>query len=93
MASETRTTTDHQEIRKWAESRNGMPATVAGTAAGGEEAGLLRIHFPDAGQAENLKEISWQDFFDKFEEQQLAFLHQNTGESGETSYFFKFVRR
>jgi hypothetical protein len=39
-------TTDHDVIRLWAEARNGKPATVKGT-ADGDEAGLLRIDFPD----------------------------------------------
>jgi len=41
----TRATTNHDEIRKWAEARGGKPATVKGTESHGE-AGVLRIDFP-----------------------------------------------
>src|SRR4051794_34732042 len=44
--SESKTTTDHDEIRRWAEERGGRPATVEGTEGGGEDAGVLRIDFP-----------------------------------------------
>jgi hypothetical protein len=39
----SRQTTDHDEIRRWAEERGGHPANVRGTEDRGEEAGLLRI--------------------------------------------------
>ena len=32
MAAETRTTTDHEEIRRWVEEHGGKPATIKGTA-------------------------------------------------------------
>lgn len=87
---EAKTTTDHQEIRRWAEARDGRPATVKGTEARGEHAGVLRIAFTDD---EDLEEISWEEFFDKFEEANLAFLHQDRTKDGEESRFFKFVER
>ena len=36
--NESKTTTDHDEIRRWAEERGGKPATVKGTESGGEDA-------------------------------------------------------
>ena len=45
MAGSSHTTTDHDEIRKWAEARGGKPATVKRTESDGE-AGVLRIDFP-----------------------------------------------
>jgi hypothetical protein len=91
--AETKTshiTTDHDEIRRWAEARGGRPATVRQTESGGEP-GVLRIDFnePDEG----LDPISWEDFFRKFEEQKLAFLHQHETAQGGESRFHKFVRR
>src|SRR5215218_8484348 len=69
------TTTDHDEIRRWVEERGGKPATVKRTHQG-EDAGILRIDFPD-GPEPALEEIGWEEFFEKFEEKQLAFLHQD----------------
>jgi hypothetical protein len=34
MAAETRTTTDHEEIRRWVEEHGGKPATIRGTSFG-----------------------------------------------------------
>ena len=87
-------TTDHDTIRSWAEERDGRPATVKGTHPGGE-AGVLTIHFPDVdtGGEEDLEDISWNDWFDKFEQEGLAFLHQDETADGSTSRFFKVVSR
>ena len=89
---ESKTTTDHEEIRRWAEERDGRPATVKGTESGGEEAGILRIDFP-GGEEERLEEISWDEFCEKFEHESLAFLYQEQTKDGGESRFFKFVNR
>jgi hypothetical protein len=86
----SRTTTDHDEIRRWVEERGGRPATVKGT-ADGDEAGVLRIDFGD--EDEGLEPISWEEWLRKFDEEGLAFLHQDRLASGEESRFFKLVRR
>ena len=88
-AHDAKTTTDYGEIRRWAEERGGNPATVRGT-GDGEEAGVLRIVFTDN---EDLEAIDWDEFFDKFEEAHLAFLHQDKTANGKPSRFFKFVER
>jgi hypothetical protein len=85
------TTTDHETIRRWAETRGGHPATVAATKED-DEAGILRIDF-EGTQPEGLERISWEQFFETFEDSKLAFLHQDKTESGEISRFFKFIRR
>ena len=86
---EATTTTNHQEIKHWAEQRGGHPASVKGTEAHGE-AGILRLDFdpPDA----SLERISWDEFFEKFDEAQLEFLHQDKTADGKISRFHKFVR-
>ncbi len=88
MSSAT-TTTDHEFIRKWIEERGGRPSKVKGT-EGGDGEGILRVDFrePDA----KLEPISWEEFFETFEDRKLAFLHQDHQGKG-TSRFFKFVRR
>ncbi len=92
MASDTRTTTDHDEIRRWVEDHGGRPVSVRGTESG-DEAGVLRIDFPGGAGDDQLEPISWDDWFAKFEENELAFLHQETKASGEDSTFFKLVKR
>ena len=87
-------TTDHDTIRRWVEARGGRPMTVQGTGSG-EEAGVLRIEFPGADDEDDqkLEEISWDEFFKKFDEASLAFLYQERTKSSEISRFFKFVDR
>ncbi|MEA2395788.1 MAG: hypothetical protein QOJ82_3679 [Solirubrobacteraceae bacterium] len=86
----SKTTTDHEEIRRWVEERGGRPATVKGT-GGGDEPGVLRIDFGD--EDESLEPISWEEWFRKFDEEGLAFLYQDRLASGEESRFFKLVQR
>jgi hypothetical protein len=93
MSHESKVTTDHDEIRKWVEKRNGQPASVKNTERKGEESGLLRIDFPGYSGEDTLEKISWDEFFRKFEEANLAFLYQEEVKDGGESRFFKFVDR
>jgi hypothetical protein len=92
MASESHTTTDHEEIRRWVEQHDGTPATVRGT-ENGDAAGVLRIDFPGGAGEDRLEHIGWDEWFQKFEEADLAFLYQEQKASGEDSTFFKLVSR
>ena len=92
MSYESQVTTDHTTIRRWAEARKGKPAAVKQT-GGKDDPGILRIDFPDYSGEESLDEISWDEFFEKFDEKNLAFLYQDELKSGETSRFFKFISR
>ncbi len=88
------TTTDHEEIRAWAEERGGKPACVQGTGGKGD-IGLMRIEFPGKPNAkdDNLVEISWEDFFEKFDERGLALVYQTKTSSGQKSNFNKLIAR
>ena len=90
MSSAT-ATTNHDEIRKWVEQRGGHPAMVADTERNGREGGILRIDFDEPGGNDDtgLHRISWEEFFDVFDKNELAFLRQDEGESR----FNKFVAR
>jgi hypothetical protein len=92
--STSQRTTDHQTIRRWVEARGGRPARVAGTGDEGD-AGLLRIDFPDDDDNDNdaLEEISWDEFFEKFDEKKLAFVYQDETADGQPSMFSKLVER
>ncbi|MFP4143560.1 MAG: hypothetical protein ACLFV3_00285 [Phycisphaeraceae bacterium] len=92
---ESRKTTDHQTIREWTEARGGKPASVKGTANPGEPVGELRLMFPDAPYArnENLEPVSWDDWFEKFDRDKLALVHQDQTTEGEISSFSKVVAR
>ncbi|MGH2840401.1 MAG: hypothetical protein ACRDKY_06210 [Solirubrobacteraceae bacterium] len=67
MASSQQTiTTDHEEIRSWAEERGGRPARVRGT-GDGDDPGILRIDFPGGAGEEELEPISWEEWFEKLD--------------------------
>jgi hypothetical protein len=87
----TKQTTDHEEIRRWVEEHGGKPATVRGTRDNGP--GVLRIDFPGGAGTEELEHISWDEWFEKFDREDLAFVYQDRKASGEDSTFFKLVRR
>jgi hypothetical protein len=83
-------TTDHRSIKHWAEERGGTPATVKKTKGDGEP-GILRLDFEPRDEA--LEPIGWDEFFEKFDKEGLAFLHQDRTEDGKLSRFHKFVNR
>ncbi|MEQ8820709.1 MAG: hypothetical protein RLY93_10720 [Sumerlaeia bacterium] len=84
-------TTDHTTIRKWAESRKGQPAAVRRTGRD-EDPGLLRIRFSDE-RSDDLEAVTWDEWFDKFEESKLAFVYQDETTEGGASRFNKLVSR
>lgn len=90
--SQARTTTSHRTIKKWVEERGGQPTSVKATTKRSGKPGVLRIDFPD-GKEQSLEPISWKEFFEKFDEENLAFLYQNKTDDGSTSRFCKFVER
>lgn len=88
----SKTTRDHNEIRRWAEKRGAIPAEVTGTERNGET-GILRFEFPKAPNHNDskLNEISWDDFFEKFDERGLELVYQDVTAEGAESNFNKLV--
>jgi hypothetical protein len=91
MASQSNTTTDHDEIRRWVEAHDGVPATVRDTGSK-DDLGVLRIDFPGGTGEDKLEHVSWEDWFEKFDDSGLAFLYQEKKASGEDSTFFRLVK-
>ena len=88
------TTTDHDFIRRWVEERGGWPARVAGTESGGDDAGLIRVDFPGYSGEGSLERIEWEEWFQKFDESDLAFLHRDMSHGGgDLDRFNKLVKR
>jgi ferritin-like metal-binding protein YciE len=85
-------TTDHDFIREWAEERGAKPACVRGT-GGKSDTGMIRLDFPGYSGGESLQEISWDEFFDKFDSQKLALLYQEQTSGGQKSNFNKLIGR
>ena len=88
----SQTTTDHNEIRRWVSERGGHPARVKGTNTSGGS-GVLRIDYPGYSGEDTLETISWNEFFEGFEENKLAFLYEDETAKGKESRFSKFIDR
>lgn len=92
MARKSRVLTDHDEIRRWAEERDAQPACVRGT---GSEAdvGMIRFDFPGYSGETSLEPIEWDEWLQKFDENNLALLVEEETSSGQTSNFNKIIGR
>ena len=89
---DTISTTDHNEIKNWAEERKGIPSSLENP---DEDASnlILRILFSDDKKVEQAKQISWDEFFKRFEEHKLAFVYKHENFGGELTNFHRFVFR
>jgi hypothetical protein len=83
---QTLVTRNHEVIRRWAEERGAIPATVPGTEHDGRP-GVLTFDFPGYG-GQNLKHISWDEWFRTFDERNLNFIYQEQKADGNQSNFF-----
>jgi hypothetical protein len=80
-------TRNHDVIQSWAEERGAQPATVA-TTEQGHAPRVLRFDFPGYG-GKKLKSISWDEWFEPFDERNLAFHFQEHKTDGSLSNFFR----
>ena len=79
-------TTNHEVIRRWAEEREGVPATVGGTEHG-DHLGVLRLDF--GGDNADLRQVSWDEWFETFDVRKLNFIYQEERKDGNQSTFFR----
>ena len=82
------TSTDHETIKTWAEKHNGVPGVVE-KATTANDSRPLAIIWPENRKDNNLREVSWDTFFDHFELRQLALQHDKEG----MSKIHRFVAR
>ena len=90
--SQAKTTIDHPQIKQWVEERGGHPARLKGTDEKGT-AGVLVIDYPGYEGTQTLETISWDEFFQGFEENKLAFLYQDEIKVGDEGRFSKLINR
>src|SRR5829696_4364681 len=79
-------TTHHEVIKQWAEERGGTPATVEGTEHG-DHLGVLRFDF--GGGSDNLRHVTWDEWFETFDARRLNFIYQDERSDGRQSNFFR----
>jgi len=89
--SEANVTTDHNKIQTWTEERDGYPARVKAT--NGKSGGLIRIDYEGYSGEDSLERITWDEWFDAFEKNDLAFLYQDKVKGGGKSRFSKLIDR
>ena len=75
---------DHAEIRRWVEEHGGYPGLVE--AADGRE--RLAVAFG----ADDERRLSWEEFFERFDRESLAFAYDPEG-NGEATSTAKRVSR
>lgn len=87
---ETKTTTDYDEIKAWARRRDAKPAAIMEE---NDIVGSLQFIMPDVKTMERVGEISWDEWFEKFEREELAFLYLDASATGDPSNYHQFVKR
>src|SRR5690348_8031638 len=92
MARKSRVLTEHDEIRRWAEERDAQPACVRGTGSE-EDVGMIRLDFPGYSGETSLEPIDWDEWLQKFDENNLALLVEDQTARGEQSNFNKIIGR
>lgn len=80
-------TTDHEEIRKWIEEHKGTPAVIKGMIeeTGVEIPEMLHVSFDQDDP--NMEGLDWEEFFERFEDANLALVYNETIGEGETPDF------
>ncbi len=91
VSRSAKATVDHEEIQRWAEARGAVPACVRGTGRKGDT-GMVRLDFP-TGPERSLQKIGWDEWFQKFEDKELAMIYQDRTATGRRSRFNKIVSR
>lgn len=87
---ETRTTTDHGTIRNWIESNDLAVARTAETDRS-RSGGLTVV---TEGRTDgSVKEATWDEFFDTFEDEGLAFVYRTETMGPEEQLYYEFVPR
>ena len=83
---QTLATQNPEVIKRWAEERHAVPATVPGTEHG-DHLGVLTFDFPGYG-GQKLKQVSWDEWLKTFTQRKLVFLFQEHMKNGNQSNFF-----
>lgn len=84
------TTTDHETIRRWIEERGSTAARV--TDPIGDDPGSLAV-VPEGTDDDSVEVIPWEEFFETFEQEELAFVHQTERDDPNERWFCRFVDR
>lgn len=89
-------TQDHDEIIAWVQRRSGYAAAVTGAhrhaAADVEpEIGVLRVGFPGYASEEALEPLSWDAFFETFDDSGATFYYYEQEPDGTVSHRYRIA--
>ncbi|NGX85294.1 hypothetical protein [Aequorivita sp. KMM 9714] len=90
-SDELKTTDNHTTIKNWVEARDGVPAMTEGIANTSMAGKMLRINFHN--NKENLSNISWDVFFEIFDENNFQLLYDDRTIDGKKSNYYQFVKK
>src|SRR5436305_357305 len=96
MSNGQHVTIDHEKIKEWAKKYRGTPQIIGRETEGNVG---VRIDFPGKqddlflGESEKIKKATWEEFFEKFEEQNLAFLYSDSADPKDPSWSYRFIPR
>lgn len=86
-------TSNRDKIKSWVEKRGGKPAILCEEQPLTENHGVLRILFPGDDIKENVKVVTWDQFFERFDQSHLGFMYDEEQSENLHNSFFKFVSR
>ena len=89
MFAQGKATTDPSLIKKWAEARRATPAVIRKFTSDGMEM-VLSFLFPDINIDEVVTRLSWEEFFEKFNQQRLVFVYEDSDRNQKASRYFTF---
>ena len=71
-------TTDHAEIRAWAEAQGIVPANVEPNPIDAEPVSMSLLHKITAAETAFVKEMTWEDFFARFDVLKLTLVYDDS---------------
>jgi hypothetical protein len=93
----TLATRDQEVVRRWAAHRQAEPATGEATRSGSATISVndggagIRFNFP--GMSPQFRRITWEEWFDNFDQHQLVFVYENLPQTkGPPSTRFRLVK-
>ncbi len=90
MVAQGKITTDRETIKQWILAHKGWPAIKLMQTADSIET-VLAIVFPGDKNEDVLRRLSWEEFFQKFDQLKLVFLYEEVTDRLKPELSYAFV--